>query len=590
MAGCAIINLQKKAIHMKFIKSGTLLLSLQLLIFPAAILLLSALFFLIGIAVTAISFWISLIIAVVIPILIVKKNKHFRHPEYFTPKKLTRLTTIFIAILMFSMLISIWVYDFSSDGQGYHQAGVIALTEGWNPVHQPDLGSCGEAYKAALGQRIKLINHYPKASWITAAVIFKVTGSIEAGKMFHWLYMVAVFLMMANLLSHLKNIPWQSKIILSVLTALNPVVLYQWSGYYNDSQLASLTVLLLILASQHLMFRDPKASIYMAITLLILCNIKFTGLVYALVILLVAWIVVRIIDKNWQIRFLKFVAAGFLIAILFIGFQPYIINTVKQGNPFYPAIDTANPTGSNIIQWQAPQDFIKKNRFSKLFLSLFGQSDNHLQHWPSIKIPLSIDGFEIEVFKNADVRYGGFGPLFGAVLLTLMLGIYHLFASKRLIPVFTMFIFGMVLVSVLVNPESWWARLAPQLWFLPIPLIVSFYYVPPRDYILYLRGFAISILLLNTFIVMHKHAAYTLKTNTKFRAQMTRLAEQSKDGRKIVTVYPAGKELAVWNRLKHFDIKFKIEHTPPEGLKGKRLIGTPGARIYIDLIDNSLIK
>ncbi|MCP5106269.1 MAG: hypothetical protein GY950_22980, partial [bacterium] len=230
---------------------------------------------------------------------------------------------------------------------------------------------------------------------------------------------------------------------------------------------------------------------------LTLCNIKFTGLVYGAAIVGLSWLAVFIIDRDYQKRFVKYMGAAFLLAVVVIGYQPYITNLVHKGNPFYPSVTFAKG-GNNVVSRQAPADFIKKNRFSKLFYSLFSKSENRLGHMPRLKMPLSIDDSEMTAFNNVDARYGGFGPLFGTVLLIMISAIPLLFKAKRLIILYTLIAAAIILISTLLNPEAWWARLAPQLWLLPVTFLVSFYYIPRDHRMVYVRGFVISLMFLNS--------------------------------------------------------------------------------------------
>jgi hypothetical protein len=311
-----------------------------------------------------------------------------------------------------------------------------------------------------------------------------------------------VFLVTLDFLYHYRKVPSKLRLVIAALSALNPAALYQLFSISDGSQLTSLLGVTVILAFHYTMFRARRTVILLSITLLTLCNVRFPALIYGLVIAALSWLSVLIIDRDRQKHFLIFICGVFFIAVTVIGFRPYITNLVQKGNPFYGV--------SGLAERPAPETFMEKDRFRQLFYSLFSKSDRQSDRMPRLKIPFSIDGSEIEVFGRGDVNYGGFGPLFGSVLLLVIAAVVFLFESKRLILLYTFIGAGIILVSALIMPGVWCARWAPQLWLLPITFIVSFFYIHKGDSIAYLRGFAISLLLLNCFIVIHTYIAHNI--------------------------------------------------------------------------------
>lgn len=570
---------------MNRIKHGSLVLALQILLLPAVLLTMTTLLFWLTVSITIVHFLLSLIITIAISFLVVKKYKHLQPAENVKGKDFLIITAVFLLLILVTLFISMGVYDFSQDGQVYHQPGVMALAKGWNPFHEPFLEKYNRFYKRALAGNEIFVNHYPKASWIAAAAIYKLTGSLEGGKLFNFLYLAAVFLITWHFLFRFQRIPGASKVIISALAALNPVVLYQLFSFYNDGQLASLTTITTILAFHYVMFREKNVVAFLFITLLTLINIKFTGLVYGAVIVVMAWLAVFIIDKNLQGHFIRAISAALVIAVVIIGYQPYISNVIHKGNPFYPSIRKAagkNASYQNVIVRQAPEAFIKKERFSKLFYSLFSKSDHRMHRMPQLKIPFSIHDVEMRTFNEMDARYGGFGPLFGSVLLLVAAAaVFVLLKAKRLVLLFIFIPVGMILISTLINPEAWWARLAPQLWLLPIAFIVGFHYSPGKKLAGYIMGFALSILLLNSFVVLAKHTDHTLTLNRRFKNQMTVLSKETRQKGKVLLVAPDVFYLPVQDRLQRFNIKHRMVKKLKSPQKA-RLIGTPNVKICFE--------
>jgi hypothetical protein len=75
------------------------------------------------------------------------------------------------------------LYDLSVDGQYYHQAAIIAMHNGWDPLTQ-ELPPAGENL---------WIEHYPQGAWSHAAVLYRVMGRIEPAKALNLLLLLASF-------------------------------------------------------------------------------------------------------------------------------------------------------------------------------------------------------------------------------------------------------------------------------------------------------------------------------------------------------------------------------------------------------------
>ncbi|MGE5341010.1 MAG: hypothetical protein ACM3SY_05955 [Candidatus Omnitrophota bacterium] len=560
------------------------LLALQILLLPVCILVISSLGFCIGVPLTRVHFILGFISDIALSFVLVRLLPYFKGSQtesFYSIGDFIKITALFVLLIILSSLISIWVYDFSYDGQTYHQSAVIALANGWNPFHEPFVEKYNPEYKRALLGNELYVDHYTKASWMTAASIYRLTGRIEAGKMFNFLYILAAFLVTLNFLRHFGRIPEISKLIISALVALNPVSLYQMWSFYNDGQMASLMSMLLVLAFQYIMFREDRTYIFLFPIVVIISNIKFTGLFYSMMIMGMSWLTVFIIDRDWQRRFGISMGVAFVIAFLFIGFQPYVTNLIYKGNIVYPAVRLEGGKIETVLNKQAPPAFLKKDRFSKLVYSVFSSSDN-ASNMPRLKVPFSIGENEMKAFNVTDARYGGFGPLFGSILLlVLVVMLIVAFKLRRIVWLFSFIPAMLILLVTLLSPESWWARLSPQLWLLPITFIVTFYYFP-NEYVEYFRGFILSILLLNCVLVFTQNTNYTLETNIQFRRQIAALADASRKAREPLMVSPGPFYLSTQNRLRDFHIRYRMT-VDPEGMdqKGEALVGTPEVKIRL---------
>ena len=105
-----------------------------------------------------------------------------------------------------------------------------------------------------------------------------------------------------------------------------------------------------------------------------------------------------------------------------------------------------------------------------------------------------------------------------------------------------------IILSVIINPDSWWARLAPQLWLLP--LVICAYLFSVQKTIA--SGFGViilSILLINIAGISWSYTTQYSAVNRKLKEQLISLEHVP------IIVYP-GLFKSVRNRLRQFHIPF----------------------------------
>ena len=183
------------------------------------------------------------------------------------------------AFVAASLLAAVLVYDTSTDGQAYHMEAILALHGGWNPFHDPWSLSSPSAF---------WVQHYPKASWMTAACLYAFIPRVDVGKAANTISWAASFLAAyAILLAVFRQVgSARGRRILSPLSILllaaclagNPVVLAQAFTFYNDGLLGSLTLTYTAMLGVYLLSQEPKALWVAASCLPIQLNLKFTGI------------------------------------------------------------------------------------------------------------------------------------------------------------------------------------------------------------------------------------------------------------------------------------------------------------------------
>lgn len=136
------------------------------------------LWLILGFQVSSVLFPLSFLVSTVSTILLFKKKES---------QKTIALNIAYASIIfLICILVSNYFYDVSFDGQWYHQDAIILLSEGWNPFHDIALVN-----NQTSGNCAPYLNHYPKASWIAGACLYKFTNSIQIAKSFNLVFILS---------------------------------------------------------------------------------------------------------------------------------------------------------------------------------------------------------------------------------------------------------------------------------------------------------------------------------------------------------------------------------------------------------------
>ncbi len=490
------------------VADASFILGSSVIVLIAAILLISSLLFTAGHALSPSSFWLALAVAAIAAWLMCSR--------YFPGRRwlaLIGILAVLAAIFLLGISVSGKVFDLSWDGQAYHQEAIIQLANGWNPLHDQPLPIASGIW----------INHYTKGPWISSASLYVLTGHIEQGKVFNILLVVSSFFFCLSALLPYYRQRLLKPLLFSALAACNPVSILQLPTFYIDGQLSSILVISLALLFMIVKTPDVWPALVLLLSVIIAVNIKYTGLAYLLALGLPVMLYLWLVKARLSLKLIaSSLAIGLIAGSLFVGFNPYVTNTIRNGNPLYPL---AGPGAMDIMTANSPANFHGMNRFEKLFISTFSETaDIATPYSTRWKWPFTVSKDELGAFQ-ADTRVAGFGPLFGgAVLLSLILLATAWPLDKKKTVVFTGL--GLLITcSALVNPEAWWARYAPQLWLLPVlgaMLGLSMSRKPQK-----ILGLAIAlVLMINLFMVAIPYFAQQYIADVFLKKQ---LVEMRKD-------------------------------------------------------------
>lgn len=422
--------------------------------------------------------------------------------------------SIALGLVALSLLISGLIQDTSWDGQTYHQEALLQFAQGWNPLYQ--------SLTTANGHSIWL-NHYPRASWLLSSTLFQMTDRLETAKAFNSILLFSSFLLTFGVIRSITALKRLQSGAIAGLFALNPIVMTQLFNFTIDGQIASLLLILGValywISIQDNIWTAPILLALFSTTLLI--NLKFTGLIYAVIFLggTIAWLIYRRHRSLYRLAVISAVCV--VVSVAGLGFNPYISNVLTRGNPFYPL---AGDGKVDIISPHIPVSFAGKTSVEKFLLSTFAATDDALKATVHLKPPFYINRNEIGA-TGRGARLGGFGPLFsGAVCF----GLVVLVCSSIVQFPLGYFAAFVILASTLINPEAWWARYAPQAWMLMplavLPGLTRLKPMPRRKLLRFCSAALILVLTLNCAMAALPYTYQSVRSTLQIHQQLRQLA------------------------------------------------------------------
>ncbi|MWB97914.1 hypothetical protein [Agromyces seonyuensis] len=415
-----------------------------------------------------------------------------------------------------SIVFAMLTIDLSWDGNQYHKVATGALAGGWNPVWESI-----SAWNVRPGNPVPVPedyaiwnDHYPKASYLFASSLYQLTGTIEAGKAFNALMMFAVFALVAGYLA--RRIGRWPALTVALLAAVTPVTVAQVTTYYVDGMLGGLILVMVVLLT---MWVDPgwEAPDWwpavqvatLAAAIVVLVNVKFTGLVYAGLfgVVYFAWLCIRWRTlRRAALTVLATGAAALAVGLLVVGASSYVRNTVTMGNPLYPLI---GGDSVDIITMNQPDSFDGLDPVSKFVLANLSAASNDSVSGPIeavLKIPFTFTSDERGLLGAVDVRIGGYGVWFGGILIVaLALGVYllvrHARSSTAMLPAFLLPLVATA-IGILIVDGSWWARYTPHLVLLPLIVLIALFATRARI----LAWLLAALLAVNVALIAQPHA------------------------------------------------------------------------------------
>lgn len=401
----------------------------------------------------------------------------------------------------------------SYDGQTYHALAIRHLRDGWNPFRDlltPNIPP------------MTWLNHYPKAPWIWATGIEAMFGSYQAGKATNLVLAIAAGAAVFSAVSAIVRAPIWACFLFGALAAANPVASVQMAEYYVDGQLGSL---LTIIAAGALVWTkrgSPLALAMICSAAFCLVNVKFTGLVYAVLLASVVFAACLVRHRGRLAGALPVLAC--LLAVAGPGYSPYVTNLLEGDHIFHPVMGERQIDILSLSE-STPAALDGRSAATKLALSLASETANACRECdPSrLKPPFVIRESEIRGATIPDPRTGGFGPLFSAALLlatVLLVVSMQTGAASTTLGISLVVLVGLVIV----NPAAWWARYVPHLWLVPLTIAVFLHRAELGPIGRAARASLLAVLVANAGFMAVIAAGYAVYSTREARAQVASLA------------------------------------------------------------------
>ncbi|PAF43963.1 hypothetical protein [Helicobacter sp. 11S02596-1] len=557
-------------------------LSYGLMAFIGALFLLSSLGFLFGASIHVAYFYVAFFIALACLV--------YRNPFYLV------CVILFVCILGLSVLLALYLWDSSWDGRAYHQIGIEYLSNGWNPLYQKmqDL----EALKPFLSHQI-WVENYVKFSEIVASNFVLSFGDIEAGKALNYLFCAASFFYGVGVLGSLKFGVYKA-VFLMILAVFSPVLFSQIHTYYVDGLLGcALVILFLNIIDLENKPNKAKYAIFVFV-LVVASNIKLTGLAYVGVVGILYFLYRCFANKlafgssnglscnngggggfkKWFPKEIFISGCIGVVLIVLSGANPYFTNISEKRSPFYPLL---GKNKIDIITGNAPKIFEQLNTPEKLFVSLFSKTQNisyTSPNGPMWKMPFFRTKNE-SGFGDPDVRIGGFGYYFGGVVILSVIFLYRI-RREFATPAGKKFglLFLLIGATIAINPESWWARYAPQIWLLPVVIIGFSYFLRLEKSLIYLRWAMILFLVLNMYPAFKDGLKITQRHYTKDTKAVLKDMKKTCDGKWEIYFEPDW-ELSFLKKLQKYAIPYvRVDKNQYDTGGFARIPGRLGDGIY----------
>ncbi|MDR2210660.1 MAG: hypothetical protein LBO65_04230 [Spirochaetaceae bacterium] len=415
---------------------------------------------------------------------------------------------VWYGILILSLVISTMIFDYSWDGQIYHQVTVLHLKNGWNPF-----------YSHAPKSTVSLYNDcYPKFTELFGSIFSSICNNIEVGKAYNIVFIMITFCYALRYTGqyHKNKL---AVLVLSIFFVINPVVVAQFFTYLVDGFMGMTIIILFFACIYFEQEHDIKDIIIIIATSIFALNTKFTGFICGIV--LIGYIFRQFILKRYKQMTTLIVSGAIILAlgVFFAGFNPYVTNFRDFGHPFYPLF------GENkidiIYTINMPKNLLPMHPIQRFFsLFLLDYEKDNLPFNPLKITKLSSHGVP-------DLRTGGFGVFLAEIFIFISIIVF--LSMKNNQGRYKAVFFPVLLLAAIsiIMPENWWARYIPYFWYLFGFFIIVSNYSNKQSKILFF--ILLLIIVINNVSFFAFNTANAIKFTAEFKQCIAEIKKSKHD-------------------------------------------------------------
>lgn len=366
--------------------------------------------------------------------------------------------------MTFFVILSMFLWDYSADGQWYHMPAAWALAHGWNPVSHHHNTLISPLVNANLW-----IDHYCKGMEALSASIIAFSGNTESGKAVNGFFLLITLSLVYEVLSKFWKLPGRKRLFYSLVLSFSPIVCTELFTFYID--LASYDCVVWLLCLLMLLSAHCTRSLlgYVFMVVYIGCSIK-TNLSFWMGFIVLLYIIYALVKKQchqaWGTALTCL--SALLLMVVTIGFNPLITNVEDHGSPVYPFGDSKDDPTEAVVQGAQPKYMVNVARWKQIAIGMTSRPDGG--YLTGYTAPWKLTSRNLSHAGSMTCNVGGGGLFFvDILLLSLLLALVS--RPTKLFKWYLLFEFFLIL-SLFILPYGSCFRYVPFFFLFPIVILL----------------------------------------------------------------------------------------------------------------------
>ncbi len=410
--------------------------------------------------------------------------------------------TVNVALIFLLALLSLHgTYDITSDSQTDHIRNFYSIVFGWNPsdlnsqsIHFNSFDYKTDLYHNELASR---------PAYYLFLVGYLLTGVVDFGRYGVGILVAIILIYSIITLRHFYTKKFT--FIYSIMIVFSPVVISFLTSHYVDHILYISIILAILAATNFIITRRNESIGVLCLAFFLMTSIKLSAIACSIIFLLIF----ENITRAEKIVITKKQYLIIILSILVGWYDPYLKSFFVHGTFFNFFSHGDNLTFHQLYRaiWPGKEIWFEKTNFAlRLIQSIYSEYAINPDNVPNFKIPLNLTKDEILQIKNycPDARISGNGPLFSAIftssIFLLVIGFSAIKKTKMPILLLT----G-IAISVLINPFAFWYRFVPQLYLIPILIVLTITsekFSIKKNFLYFLSNFVVTLIILNNLVLL----------------------------------------------------------------------------------------